>query len=464
MQHNFSDDSDDSYVFALHKGHPVHSVYKELPSASVIVHGTAITALIDSGASVNLLDEQDFKALKKPPPLKRDTTIIKAYGIKEPLNTLGVFTTEVESTSKIACADFHMVHSNTGSILSYHTARELGLIHITNTIATSPSTAAELVHKYDHLFHGIGKIKDHAVKLYIDKSISPVAQPHRRIPFHQHKKVEDELQRLQDLDIIEEVDGPTPLVSPIVVVPKPKNPEKIRICVDMRAPNTAIRQEHHITPTVDDIIAQLHRSTAFSKLDLNHGYHQIELAPESRYITTFSTHVGLRCYKRLSFGACSAAEIFQNAIGEILHNIPSTLNISDDILVHGVTTEQHNESLTRVFQALSDKHVTLNKEKCEFNKSSVEFFGHIFSKDGVAPDPKKVSAIKNAVAPKDRKEVASLLGLANYCSRYIPNFATVVTPLRKLTHRGEPWHWGQEEEQSLAALKHALCTDVITAY
>lgn len=372
--------------------------------------------------------------------MKRDTTIIKAYGIKEPLNTLGVFTTEVESTSKIACADFHVVHGNTGSILSYHTARELGLIHITNTIATSPSTAAELVHKYDHLFHGISKIKDHAVKLYIDKSISPVAQPHRRIPFHQRKKVEDELQRQQDLDIIEEVDGPTPWVSPIVVVPKPKNPEKIRICVDMRAPYTAIRREHHITPTVDDIVAQLHRSTAFSKLDLNHGYHQIELAPESRYITTFSTHVGLRCYKRLSFGVCSAAEIFQNAIGEILHDIPGTLNISDDILIHGVTTEQHNESLTRVFQALSDQHVTLNKEKCEFNKSSVEFFGHIFSKDGVAPDPKKVSAIKNAVTPKDWKEVASLLGLANYCSRYIPNFATVVTPLRKLTHQGEPWH------------------------
>lgn len=114
-------------------------------------------------------------------------------------------------------------------------------------------------------------------------------------------------------------------------------------------------------------------STVFSKLDLNHGYHQIELSPESRYITTFSTHVGLRRYQRLSFGVCSAAEIFQNAIGEILHDIPGTLNISDDILVHGVTTEQHNESLTRVFQALSDRNVTLNKEKCEFNKNSVEY-------------------------------------------------------------------------------------------
>lgn len=85
------------------------------------------------------------------------------------------------------------------------------------------------MHTNTIVFHGIGKIKGHAVKLHIDKSISPVAQPHRHIPFYQRKKVEDELQRLQDLDIIEEVDGPTSWVSPIVVVPKPKNPENIRI-------------------------------------------------------------------------------------------------------------------------------------------------------------------------------------------------------------------------------------------
>ena len=201
-----------------------------------------------------------------------------------------------------------MVHGNTGSILSYHTARELGLIHITYTIERLFPLLLSL-YTNTIMFHGIGKIKGHAVKLHIDQSISPVAQPPGRIPFHQRKKVEDELQCLQDLDIIEEVAGPTPWVSPIVVVPKPENPEKIRICVDMTAPNTAIRRECHITPTVDDIIAQLNGSTVFSKLDLNHGYHQIELAPESRYITTFSTHVGLRRYKRLSFGICSAAEI-----------------------------------------------------------------------------------------------------------------------------------------------------------
>ena len=66
------------------------------------------------------------------------------------------------------------------------------------------------------------------------------------------KKVEAELKRLEELDIIEKVKGPTPWISPIVVVPKKNN--TLRICVDMRQPNRAIERERHITPTIDDII------------------------------------------------------------------------------------------------------------------------------------------------------------------------------------------------------------------
>lgn len=84
----------------------------------------------------------------------------------------------------------------------------------------------------------------------------------------------------------------------------------MRICVDMRLPNTAILQERHITPTIDDLIHDLNGAAVFSKLDLKAGYHQLELDADSRYITTFTTHTGLWRYNRLNFGLSSAAEVF----------------------------------------------------------------------------------------------------------------------------------------------------------
>lgn len=117
------------------------------------------------------------------------------------------------------------------------------------------------------------------VKLHIDQSVQPVAQPHRRIPFKTRKKVQAELKVLEENDIIEKVDGPTPWVSPILAVEKTNAPDKIRICVDMRVPNTVIKREHHVTPTVDELIRNLNGSSYFSKLDLNAGYHQLELDP-----------------------------------------------------------------------------------------------------------------------------------------------------------------------------------------
>lgn len=87
-------------------------------------------------------------------------------------------------------------------------------------------------------------------------------------------------------------------MSPIVIVPKPHDPEKIRICLDAREANLAIKRVRHVTPTLDEIIVDLNGAKYLSKIDLSAGYHQLELAPESRYITTFSTHIGLKRYKR----------------------------------------------------------------------------------------------------------------------------------------------------------------------
>jgi len=242
--------------------------------------------------------------------------------------------------------------------------------------------------------------------------------------------VEKELERLESLDIIEKVTGLTPWVSPIVVVPKSSG--EVRLCVDMREANKAVKREKHLMPTIDDLVAD---ATIFSKLDLSSGYHQLELEPESRHITTFSTRVGLRRYKRLMFGINAASEIFQNATEEILTGLPGCKNISDDIIVFGAATAEHDQNLYGVLTRLQQHDVRLNKEKCSFSRSEVTFYGHIFSSEGIRADPEKIQAITNMGEPANISEVKPLLGMAQYVSRYIPEYATITAPLRTLTSR-----------------------------
>ena len=128
---------------------------------------------------------------------------------------------------------------------------------------------------YPSLFCGIGKLKNLEVKLHIDENIQPVAQAARRIPFHLRKKVSAALRDLEQQGIIEQasVGTSTPWVSPVVIIPKPDG--TVRLCVDMRMPNCAIKRELYPSPTVDDLITALNGATVFSKFDLHSGYHQL---------------------------------------------------------------------------------------------------------------------------------------------------------------------------------------------
>ena len=232
----------------------------------------------------------------------------------------------------------------------------------------------------------------------------------------------------------------------------------------MRVANQAIQGERHITPTIDDLISDLNGATVFSKLDLNQGYHQLELDPESRYITTFSTHKRLRRYTRLPFGVTSAAEVFQATIQQILDDIPGTRNISDDIIVYGSDQESHDKALEAVLQRLQEKNLTLNATKCKYNKPSLEFYGYIFSRDGVSLDPKKVEAFQQISPPQNPTEVRSLLGMANYCSRFIPNYSTITEPLRQLTKSNVIWQWTSAHQAALDTLKKHLTVDQTISY
>ena len=115
-----------------------------------------------------------------------------------------------------------------------------------------------------------------------------------------------------------------------------------------------------------EVLQNLNQSTVFSKLDLRWGYHQLKLHPDSRSITTFTTHCGLYRYKPLMFGISSASEVYQHVTQQALQGCEGIANISDDIIVHGRNNEEHDKRLQRVLERLKEKNLTLNAEKCRF--------------------------------------------------------------------------------------------------
>ena len=104
------------------------------------------------------------------------------------------------------------------------------------------------------------------------------------------------------------------------------------------------------------------------------------------------------------------------------------------------------------------------KSKCEFRKDKLEFFGYVFSKDGISPDLKKVADVVNLQTPSTASEVHSLLGMTNYRSRFIPDYTTKTEPLRKLTHKDQPCCWTEEHDHAASQLKEALVSAPVTAY
>ena len=76
-------------------------------------------------------------------------------------------------------------------------------------------------------------------------------------------------------------------------------------------------KKRHSSPTLTELVNILNGSVVYSKIDLNQANNQLEIAEESCNITTFATHVGLKWYKRLTFGIHSAAKVFQEEIPKL---------------------------------------------------------------------------------------------------------------------------------------------------
>lgn len=462
VEHNGNESEEEEEEDAVALLGAISNGKDDVPRCKAKLFGKNIPFVVDSGAAANIVSRDVYESIKDKVELKKPYKTLYAFGQSKPLDILGQFSTNLSVEDKCTQAMFFVFNGKSSNLMSVQTSRELQLLQL-RSIFPEENLEAEVKAKFPECFKGIGKLKDCQIKLHVDPTCEPIAQPVRRVPFGLRDKVSELLDKLVAQDIIEPVEGVgSTWVNPVVIVPK-RNGD-VRMCLDMRQANKAIVRERYPMPTVQEMLAELNGSKVFSKLDLKQGFFQCELELESREITTFVTHSGLFRMKRLTMGVSSAPECFQYTIQKVFNGIPGVLNMTDDIVVFGKDQAEHKERLMKAMDRLSSCGLTLSEDKCKFGVSSIKFLGHIISAEGVAADPDKVESIVSARAPKNVAELRSFLGLVQFVGRYVPDLATVDAPLRQLCKKSVEFRWGEEQDRSFKAIQKLMGSCKTLAY
>jgi hypothetical protein len=289
--------------------------------------------------------------------------------------------------------------------------------------------------------------------IHLEPGTTPINTRPYRLPESQKNEIDRQVEQLLREDII--VKSDSPWNSPLLLVPKKAGPDgeqKWRLVVDFRKVNERTIGNADPLPDITEILDQLGQSKYFTFLDMIMGYHQIELVPEDRSKTAFSTKQGHWEYKRLPFGLKTAPATFQKMMNSVLSGLTGTrcFTYLDDIVIYAKSLADHNGKLREILDRLRTHQLKLQPDKCEFLRTEVNYLGHQITESGVKPDPQKVAVIEQFPTPTNAKSLKTFCGMISYYRRFIPNCSKIASPLYKLLKKDARYEWNEPQENTSA--------------
>lgn len=291
----------------------------------------------------------------------------------------------------------------------------------------------------------------------------PFKEASRNMPLFKRDILNNEIQKLEDLGIIEK--SHSPWSSQLVLVQK--KDKTWRVCVDYRRLNSRTIKDAYPIPRIDDNLDALVGSMWFTSLDLNMAYHQVPMSERDKEKTAFATpRGGLYQYSVMPFGLCNAPATFQRIIEKALCGLQWNIAVLylDDIIVFGKSFQEHLENLNQVCDRLDSANLKLKPSKCFFFRQEVEFLGHVVSRYGVHTDPKKIEAIRNIRIPKNVTDLRRFLGIMSYYRKFVKGFAETAKCLHALTKKNGVWNWTPECDHAFHELRDKLIHSPILGY
>ena len=344
------------------------------------------------------------------------------------------------------------------------------------TVKDVPLTESMVTDVYADIFQGLGKFPGEPYKFKLKPGAIPAKHKPRTVPLSRQAALHAEVQNLIDQDVLEPSTEHTEWVNSFVIVekkvimdtsnshsPNHSQAKKIRLCLDPRDLNEALEREPYYSRSVDELIAKFNGAKFFTIVDMDKGYWQVVLDPESRKYTTMALDIGRFQWKRMPMGTAVASDIFQRKLNSVYIGLPGVTGI-DDMVVYGKTESEHDWNLINFCETTRNNGLRLNKAKIQFKKKEVSFFGHSWNTTGISPDPKKIQSIMNMTFPKDKETMHSFLGLINFLHRYSPNLARISSPLWELIHKNGHYMVTEEHRSAFREIKAEFAQKIVLPY
>ncbi|XP_071477891.1 uncharacterized protein [Diadema antillarum] len=319
----------------------------------------------------------------------------------------------------------------------------------------------DLQELYPHQFDTIGNFKGEAI-LYLKEDATPSIDPPRKCSVHIRDKLKAELDKMEQEGVIRKVQHYTEWCSSLTT--SVKKDGSLRVCLDPKRLNNALRRCPHKIPTLEELNPAFSGAKFFSKLDAKSGYWSVHLEKKSQELTTFRTPFGRYCFQRLPFGLSVSQDIFQERMDHIIAQVPGCVGIADDIAVFSQTEAEHDHNLLQLMETARREGLVFNSTKCHIKTDHIEFFGSVYTADGIRPDPKKVEDVRQMPTPQDKDDLQRSLGFFTYLAPYIPNYAERSSILRDLLKKDVPFLWQEDHQHAFDDLKQAITSESCLKY
>ena len=423
----------------------------------LLVQNVMVPMKLDTGSDVNILPLDDFNSLQHRPHLRQTQVKLTAYN-GEDIPVKGQAVLAVKHRGHTQRALFVICPGKVQPILGRKMCDDMGLV---KRVLAVEQKEDKILDEYQDLFKRLGCVPGE-INIKLRPDAEPVVEPCRKVPFGKFKELEEELKRMEDNDVITKITEPTDWFNSLHLVYKPDG--SLRVCIDPRNLNRAIRREHFHLPTREEIMAKMSNGKYFSKIDCTRGFWQLKLDEESSKLCTFNIPFGRYRYLRLPFGVSCAPEIYHRTIHQLFENIPNVDTSMDDIIIRGSTQEEHDASVRRVLDKCREAGLSLKEEKCEIGVTELKFLGEIVSKDGMKPDPQKVTAINQMTPPSNREELALFLGMIKYLARFLPDLSERSYHLRVLMKADVHFQWGPEQQRAFEDMKRIVSSEPVLQF